>query len=65
MSAREEQAQASNGPAARRALHLQHLGKTRRLTVTPSRTFHRFETNVPKTDRGRRMSWLSATRASR
>lgn len=52
--AREEEAQqqAGIGPAAQAARstlhrHLQHLGKTRRLTTAPSRTFHRFEAKVP------------------
>ena len=52
--AREVEAQpgtaaASSDRVARSTLHrhLQRLGKTRRLTTAPSRTFHRFEAKVP------------------
>lgn len=51
MLAREAEAAGVDAPraAARSTLHhhLQRLGKTRRLTVGPSRTFHRFETDAP------------------
>jgi len=52
--AREEQERRDAGedgaePPARSTLHrhLQQLGKTRRLTTAPRRTFHRFETKAP------------------
>src|SRR5690348_8385871 len=46
---RRDAAQAPARPLARSTLHrhLQRLGKTRRLTVAPTRTFHRFETKEP------------------
>ena len=52
--AREDQERRDAGedtdePPARSTLHrhLQQLGKTHRLTTTPHRTFHRFETKAP------------------
>ena len=49
MLAQEEESPAQPGDRAARSTlhrHLQRLGKTRRLTTAPSRTFHRFEAKV-------------------